>query len=64
MQGVLFGVTKGVIRRRPKMVYKNVQRYIEDLGEVNAEEAQDMEKIGYAILSDDTSGKQAVILIA
>ena len=53
MQGALFGVTRGAIRRRPKGFYQHVLRYFEGLGEVNPEEGHYMERFWYAILSDE-----------
>ena len=59
VQGALFGVTRGAIRRRQKSFYKNVLRYFEELGEVNPEEGHYMERFWYAILSDEAIEKEA-----
>ena len=59
VQGALFAVTRGAIRRRPKSFYENVLRYFEELGEVNPEQGHYMERFWYAILSDEAVEKEA-----
>ena len=53
VQGALFGVTRGGIRRRPKAFYENILSYFEELDEINPEEGHFMERFWYGILSDD-----------
>jgi Protein of unknown function (DUF3431) len=52
VQGALFGVTRGAIRRRSRAWYEGVLRYFEELGEVNPEEGHYMERFWYAVFEE------------